>query len=131
MAPLGVVAAATMSVLSTKCLLILPCPRLWSPHRCGDPNQSRTVGRSSVVFLTPIALNFWKVNKHVAFSFLGKLLVYDQVIKLPSQDVTLLAVRRLEQQLEPSRSPQREHSPQRTTSEFWILELRNVTSAKS
>ena len=69
MAQLGVVAAATISVLSMKYFLTAPC-------------LSRTIGRTSVVFLKPLALNdFGKSTNMAPFPFLEKLLVYVPVIK--------------------------------------------------
>ena len=89
MAQLGVVAAATISVLSMKCFLIVPCLRRRAPHHCGDPDPSRTIGRTSVVFLKHLgSQRFWKVNKHGAFSIHRKALGLrpnDQ--KLPSRNV--------------------------------------------
>ena len=52
-----VVAVATISVLSMKCFLTVPCPRRRDPHHCGDPDPSRTIGETSVAFISPLALN--------------------------------------------------------------------------
>ena len=41
------------SVLLIKCFLIAPCLRHQAPHRCGDPDPSRTIGLMSVHFSTP------------------------------------------------------------------------------
>ena len=57
MAQLGVVVAATISVLLTKPLLIVPYLRRWAPLLCGDPDPSRTIGLTSVVFLSLPALS--------------------------------------------------------------------------
>ena len=57
MAPLGVVAAVTISVLSMKYFLTVPCRRCRAPHRCGDLDPSRTIGWTSVVFSSKPALN--------------------------------------------------------------------------
>ena len=57
MEQLGDVAAGTISVLSMKSFLTVPCLRRRAPHHCGDPDPSRTKGRMSVVFLSPLALN--------------------------------------------------------------------------
>ena len=54
---LAVVAAATISVLSMKYFLTVPCLRRRAPHPCGDPDPYRTIGRTSVVFSSPPALN--------------------------------------------------------------------------
>ena len=37
--------------------LTVPCLRRRAPHHCGDPDPYRTIGRTSVVFLSPLALN--------------------------------------------------------------------------
>ena len=69
MVQLGDVAVVTISVLLMKPLPIVLCLRRRAPHHCGDPDPSRIIGRMSVVFLSPPALNdFWKVSKHGAFS---------------------------------------------------------------
>ena len=71
----GVVAALTISVLSKKCFLIVLCLRFRAPHHCGDPDPSRTGGQTSVVFLTPLALNvFGKWTHMVPFSILRQTL---------------------------------------------------------
>ena len=58
----------------------LPAPP--GPHLCGDPDPYRTIGRTSVVFLSPLALNdFGKWTNMAPFPFLDKLLVYVPVIK--------------------------------------------------
>ena len=60
MAPLGVVAAATISVPLMKCSLIVLCLRLRA--------RLSTIGQMYVVSSSHPALNdFWKVNKHGAF----------------------------------------------------------------
>ena len=46
----GVVAAETISVLLMKPLLIVPCLRHRTPHRCGDPDPFRTTGQTSADF---------------------------------------------------------------------------------
>ena len=61
-----VVAAETISVLSMKCFLTLPCLRRWA-HR-GDPDPSRTIGLMNVVFSSPLTLSASGVNKHGVFS---------------------------------------------------------------
>ena len=53
MAPRGVVAAATISVLSMKYFLTVPCLRHRAPHGFLKPPGSQ---------------RFWKVSKHGAFS---------------------------------------------------------------
>ena len=53
----ALVAAATLSVLSMKYFLTVPCLRRRAPHHCGDPDPYRTIGRTSVVFLSLLALN--------------------------------------------------------------------------
>ena len=64
----------TISVLLMKPLLIVPCPRHWAPHHCGDPDPFRTTGQTSCGFLKPPgSQRFWKVNKHGAFSIPRKL----------------------------------------------------------
>ena len=50
MAQPGVVAAATISVLSMKYFLTVSCLRRRAPRPCGDPDPSRTIGRTSVEF---------------------------------------------------------------------------------
>ena len=83
MAQRGVVVAVTISVLSMKCLLIVPCVRHRAPHRCGDLDLSRTIGLTYVVFSLTRVLNVsGKSINMVPFPFVDKLLVYDQVIKL-------------------------------------------------
>ena len=72
MAQLGVVAAATISVLSMKPFLTVPCSRRPAPHHCGDPDPSRALGLTSVDFSNRLALSDLKVNKHGAFSILRK-----------------------------------------------------------
>ena len=57
MAPRGVVAAVTISVLSMKYLLIVPCLRRRAPHHCGDLDPFRTIGLMSLVFSSPLALS--------------------------------------------------------------------------
>ena len=75
-------AAATMSVLSMKYFLTVPCLRRRAPHHCGDADPSRTIGRTSVVFLSPLALNDFGKWTNMAHSLsLDKLLVYVPVIK--------------------------------------------------
>ena len=54
---LGDVAAETISVLSMKCSLIVPCLRRRALHHCGDPDPSRTIGQTSVDFSNHLALN--------------------------------------------------------------------------
>ena len=58
MAPLGVLAAETISVLLMKYFLTVFCRHCRAPHHCGDPDPSRTIGQMSVVFLNTLALNF-------------------------------------------------------------------------
>ena len=52
-----------------------------SPRHGGEPDPSRTIGRTSVFFLSLLALNdFGKWTNMSLFLFLDKLFVYDQVI---------------------------------------------------
>ena len=69
MAQPGVVAVATILVLSMKYFLTLRCLRRRAPHHCGDPVPYRTIGRMSVVFSSPPRFQrFWKLIKQGAFS---------------------------------------------------------------
>ena len=62
--------------------LTVPCLRCRSLHHCGDLDPYRTIGRTSVVFLSHPALNdFGKWTNMAPFPFLDKLLVYVPVIK--------------------------------------------------
>ena len=53
----GDAAAKTISVLSMRPLLIVPCLRHRAPHHCGDPDPSRTIGQTCVVSSSHRALN--------------------------------------------------------------------------
>ena len=57
MAPLGVVADATISVQSMKLLLIVLCLRRGASHHCGDSDPSRIIGLMFVDFSNHLALN--------------------------------------------------------------------------
>ena len=82
MVPLGVVAAETMSVLLMKCLLIVLYLRRRALHHCGGPVPSRTIGLTSVVFLSTLALNGSGGVANRALSlYLDKLSVCAPVIK--------------------------------------------------
>ena len=76
MEQLGDVAAVTISVLLMKPFLIVPCRRHRAPHRCGDPDPSRTTNWADACgFLNPPrSQRFWRVSKHGAFSIPRKTL---------------------------------------------------------
>ena len=72
MAPRGVIAAVTISVLLMKPLLIVLCLRHGAPHRIGDPDPSRTIGLTYVVFSSPLALSASEESTNmVSFPFLA------------------------------------------------------------
>ena len=78
----GVVAAVTISELSMRLLLIELCLRRGAQPLCGVLDPFRTIGRMSVVFSSPLALNdSGRLANMALFQYLGKLLVYAPVIK--------------------------------------------------
>ena len=120
MAQPGVVAAATISVPSMKYLLTVLCLRRGAPHHCGDPDPSRTNGRTSVVFLSSLALNvFRKCTNMVHFPFLDKLLVYVPVIKAAIMRRGFICTSLTGVTSGTISSLHREHSLHRTSYEFW------------
>ena len=80
MAPLGVVAAATISVLLMKCSLVVPCLRLRAPHHCADRIHPRQLGRRMWFPQAPLLSTI--LEREQTRCFFVKLLVYDPMIKV-------------------------------------------------
>ena len=79
----GDAAAETTSVLLTKPLLAALCQRHRALHHCGDPDQFRTTGLTSVDFLNHQAqIDIGKCARTVRSPSHEKLLACDQPIKV-------------------------------------------------
>ena len=98
-----------------KCSLIVPCLRHRDRHHCRDPDPSRTIGRTSVVFLNLLALNdSGELTNMVRSLSPGRLLVYGLMIE--AAIMVSPTLRRLEYQVVPSSARQRKHPSERTSS---------------
>ena len=131
MEQVGDVAAETISVLLMKPLLIVPCLRHRTPHRCGDPDPSRTTGQTSVDSSNQLALNaFGKWTNMVLSPFLGRPSAWDQMTKAATMRRGFICICWFEQQLVQARRLWLAHFASQNDLQILHTELKNDISAR-
>ena len=101
------------------------------PRHCGDPDPSRTIGRTSAVFLSPLALNVsGRSINMVPFPSLGKLLVYDRMIKAATMRHDFICISSIGTTNGTIKLTTTGTFASRNDQRVLDMELKNVTSAK-